>query len=711
MAAVAVAAIVLGTPGVPAAAATTLRVDAGYAGAYVPGQPLPVRVRVTADRLLAGTLEVSTGGAPTSVGVEVPGGSEKEFLVLVSTSPVGEGLNVTARLPDGSDTVASGTGTVTPMADAEVVGVLPGALAGRPLPGPTTLAVDAGTARFVALGPAELDRAPESLMALRTIAVGADEVARQAPAVRNGLLRWVETGGRLLVDATPGSEPVAGLPDGWQPGAADRARAGQGEVRLTAGAMAAGRWAGLVEPTARLADERGRRVGGPPLGDALASDAGFRVPELSWLVGFLALYVVVVGPGMYVLLRRRGRPELAWAVIPVVAVLFAGAAWVGGRGLRTDTESVHGTVIATGAHGSTAQTWLGFSSRGGAELELGYPDRWVVGTAGRDFPQLSTLRRVEVTPSGPRALLPLNAGQFGLASARGPSGEPGALVVEAGAEADGRAAGTVRNDTGLALDGVGILLGSNAVGLGSLGPGESRDWSLVAGRWQGGPPVEFELWEPDQVGLGGETSFSRFSLFYAAQQAGMVDLQGSDVVAVGWTEGYRPPVRASGRTERPQGRTLVVGTAPVHPAGARHADVSIRRETVRTTGGLGSVFRFSVDTTGRAVDPAKLSLRSAFFPLEVWTGEAWTPVKCDDPRCPALQFASGPGQFLDVRPACPPGMPCPPAALRGPIGPDAPVVDVALPDGAVRNGVVYVRADSGIPPFLGDAGVALREAA
>lgn len=692
----------------PASAATTLRVEAGYGGAYVPGQPLPVRVRVAADRLLAGNLEVSTGGPSTSVAIEVPGGSEKEFLVLVSTSTVGDTLTVTARLPGEGDGAGRATAGVSPLADAEVVGLLPGALAGRPLPGATTLAVDAGTARFVALGPAELEGAPASLQALRTIGVGADELARQAPSVRAGLLRWVETGGRLLVDAGPGDGAVAGLPDGWQPGPGGRARAGGGEVRLTAGAMAAGRWAGLVEPTARPTQDV-RRVGGPPLGDALARDAGFRVPELSWLVAFLAVYVVVVGPGLYALLRRRQRPELAWAAIPVVAVVFAGTAWAGGRGLRTDTESVHGTVLATGAHGATAATWLGFSSRGGGSVDLTYPDGWVAATAERDVTQGSPLRGVRVTASGTRATLPLDAGQFGLVSARGPAGEPGPLAVTARSESDGRAAGTIRNDTGMALHDVGVLLGQGAVSVGRLDPGEEKSWTVEAGRWQGGPPPELQLWGPDRFGPGGETSFTNIALLEAGRRAGVVSFDNGDAVGVGWTDAYRPPVRASGRTARPDGRTLVVGTSPVSPAGPRHPDVSIRRETVRATGGLASLFRFSFSPADRPVEASRLRLSSSFFPLEVWTGDGWAAVECSDPRCQAGAAAGF------AQPACPPGVPCPipvrPAPNGPPIGPGGPVADAALPAGAVRDGVVYVRAPSGVPPFVGDAGIVLREAA
>lgn len=87
----------------PAAAETTLSVSAGFAGSYLPGAALPVRVLVSADRLLSGVLEVVVGdGAPVVAPVEVPGGSEKEFLILVPTDFAGRPRDVTVRLPDGS---------------------------------------------------------------------------------------------------------------------------------------------------------------------------------------------------------------------------------------------------------------------------------------------------------------------------------------------------------------------------------------------------------------------------------------------------------------------------------------------------------------------------------------------------------------------------------------------------------------------------------
>ncbi|HJV08955.1 MAG TPA: hypothetical protein VJ653_04715, partial [Acidimicrobiales bacterium] len=142
----------------PAAAETTLDVDAGYAGAFIPGEEVPVRIRVSADRLVRGTLEVGIGnpenGIPVAMAVEVPGGSQKEFL-LTAPSGLNPNPDVVARLRQGDQLVASGKTTVRSTADTELVGVLPGALRGRPVPGLSPLAIDAGSARFAAVGTGE----------------------------------------------------------------------------------------------------------------------------------------------------------------------------------------------------------------------------------------------------------------------------------------------------------------------------------------------------------------------------------------------------------------------------------------------------------------------------------------------------------------------------------------------------------------------------
>ena len=673
----------------PAAAETTLELDAGYAASFVPGEEVPVRVRVSADRLVRGTLEVGIGdpenGVPVAMAVEVPGGSEKEFL-LTAPSGFNSSPDVVARLRQGDQLVASGQVTIRASADIELVGVLPGALRGRPVPGLTALAVDAGSARFAAIGAGELEQAPASLGPLSVLVADVEEIGRLSPAARAGVLRWVDDGGRLLVDAARG-QTIPGVPEGWQPGRGGRAAAGMGEVVATDGAVAAGRWAGLIEPSGRSASSN--RFGGElPLASSLASDAGLRTPEIGWLVGFLALYVVVVGPVVFYAVRRRNRPELAWVAVPLVALLFSSGSWAVGRNLRNATELVHASILSSGTGGPVATSYVGVFSRSGETARIGFPAGWSSGPFA-PFGQAAAPSVINQTAEGPEARLPLDPGQFGMVQATGPAPEKaGGLEVSAGLEPGGRVTGTVRNPTPFALDAVVVFSGSDATVVGSLGPGDQRTFTmsnLGQPRMEGGG-AEFRVW--GGMGFGSPESVADIGLWQAVLTAGGANFRSPDaVVAAGWTRDYQPEVRVGRRVARPEGRTVVLGRQAVSLARSGSTPIAARREIVRDPfsnrfnapqRGQGTIVRFVLP---EGADQNKLVLKSPFGAADIWQDGAWQPASCEGANCPR-----GP-EVLN----CPPGARCPvpaPGFQGGPLGGNA---DLTVPTAGVRDGVVFAR--------------------
>ena len=670
----------------PASAETTLQVDAGYAGSFVAGKEVPVRIRVSADRLLRGTLEVGVGsqenGVPVAMAVEVPGGSQKEFLV---TAPSGfnQSPDVVARLLQGDQVVASGTVAVRSSAETELVGLLPGALRGRPVPGQVPLAVDAGTARFAAIGEAELEQAPASLGPLSTLVADVDELARLSPGARAGVLRWIESGGRLLVDSARG-QAVPGLPDAWQPGPQARAVAGLGEVVATAGAVAAGRWSGLIEPSGR-ATASARFGGEVPLASTLAADAGLRTPEIGWLVAFLAVYVVIAGPVVFFAVRRRGRPELAWVAVPLVALLFSSGSWAVGRNLRKATELVHATVLTNSAGGPLATSYVGVFSRSGETARIGFPAGWTSGTFV-DFGPAATPTLLTQTSGGPEARLPLDTGQFGIVHGTGPTDVPGAggLEVSAVAEGGGRVSGEVRNATPFRVDRVAVFVGSDTALVGELRPGEKRIFTVNTGqaRFDGGNPG-FRAWGGPQVGE--PDTVADFGLWQAVLHGGGVNLLAPDVaVAAGWTREFSPEVRVGSRRATPEGRTVVLSRSHVRPPTTGATSVAAHREIVRDPfadrfagggRGGGSVVRFVFPD---GADTSNLVLPNLFGRAEVWQDGAWQAAMCEAAGC-------GPA---GANVACPPGAPCPvPMPVRGfPGG-----MNLSVPAASVQNGVAYVR--------------------
>ena len=676
----------------PAGAATVLEVDAGYAGSYRPGAPVPVRVRIVADRLLRAALEVQASSGfgdvvTVAVPVEAPGGTVKEVVVVAPTDAGSARTDVRAVLREDGVEVARGSTAVQSAADQELVGLLPGVLAGRAPPGVAPLAVDAGTARFSALGPAELAAAPASLAALDVVAGAPDDLASLDDTTRAGVLAWVGEGGFLLVDS-PVGEDIAGLPDGWQPGPRGRVPAGLGEVRATGGAMAAGNWSGVIEPTPIVSGEGSHFFGGFGLDGALATDAGLRIPRLGWLVGFLAVYVLVAVPLTLTVLRRRGRGELGWVALPLVALVFTAASYAAGREARGDTTTAHATVVHASDGGALATTALGIVSRDGGRVEVDYPRRWV--PAGRSVSSSGPPTQVSASigAEGTSISQELDVGQFGVHRAQGPISSEGALEVTAVATGATTLQGTIRNTFPFALEEVAVLQDQSGAALGRLEAGEEQTWTLgLAINGDPFPGAAGRVW-PEASGLNrppdpdSVVAFPLWSEFEAS--AGADVLSPGTVVAAGWTREYEPPLDVPGSSL--SGRTLVVSTGSVASGPAGLVGPSVETSLVRgpfSSGGMFDdsapvVFRLVLPPTTEgapAVDPARLVLSAPdAVALETWSDGSWRELSGgtasgQDRRQASDVMVVGPGhQFF------------------------GPTADHVLPPDALDDGVVWVRA-------------------
>jgi hypothetical protein len=100
------------------------------------------------------------------------------------------------------------------------------------------------------------------------------------------------------------------------------------------------------------------------------------LPEPLVLLLFLLVYIVIIGPINFIILRRIRRPELGWATIPALVLLFSVGAYVIGYGSKGgDLIMVRGTVSqsAEGVREANAiQVWGLFSpTRGNYRLSVG----------------------------------------------------------------------------------------------------------------------------------------------------------------------------------------------------------------------------------------------------------------------------------------------------------------------------------------------------
>jgi hypothetical protein len=739
----------------PAAAADTrIEVEAGYAdGQIVPGRPVPVRVQVRADRLVEGTIQVTPrvlgeDMAGTTMAVEVPGGSVKDYLVVVPTEWRGTvGPSEMQVTLSAGDEKAEAVDALSWTGSDEVVGLLPG-LASQ-VPDPVPLAIGPGTARFDQLDDRVL-AAPGALGPLGTIVAGPDGLALLPAEAQRNVLDWVEKGGQLLVDAPPGT-PVAGLPDGWQPSGARRA-AGDGWVRLTGGAAAGGRWAEIIEPTRQFSLQELSFGGWAPEGipDSVARDAGLRIPDITWLSGFLVAYVVIAGPVTFLLLRRARRTTLAWVAVPTVAVVFTAGAWVAGSSLRSEAKASHGSIVQASPLGSQVVSYVGLTSRDGADPTVSFPIGWqasglgagagrlgmaipfdegFAGVSGEDLGSGPASPVALATDDGRPALeLPLSPGDFGVVTGRGRIDGDSPLEVTASATGDGSVSGTVTNSSDVDLERVIVALAGTVADVGDVAAGVTVEWSIPRASAAAFDP-ENDPWAPieqpwdDASGWDGTLDADSIVNYavYSSEIGIDVDSYPPGVaVAAGWTTDWAPPVEV--RSGMADGRTAFVARAPVTAEPGTVPAVAVRRELVRGPGAtrhdppieivdsgeaIGAVARFTLPDGADPSTPLALDASYPIAAAEVWDGHAWVGLELadgtgaaegtDGPDAPADSDAGTEGRFDVPVPAPGAGIP------RGPLPPPKPLVigggfdpsspprTALLPAGVVHDGVVYVR--------------------
>lgn len=239
---------------------------------------------------------------------------------------------------------------------------------------------------LVRLAPAALPERAELLQSFDVLFVQATDPALWSDAQRDALRIWISEGGQLVAGGDPrvlrglGDLVPATAPDaaasgniqslsqtGWRLRAAAPTELPLLQLTPAAGAEvlnsnSAGQpllvrrvyGAGTVMVTAfglealrDLGDpadlwERLLRLNSQQTAAAQLRDQGFfaleqslqlpslQIPSILGFLGFLLLYIVIVGPLNYLVLRRFDRREWAYVTIPVLVVLFSGAAYVWG---------------------------------------------------------------------------------------------------------------------------------------------------------------------------------------------------------------------------------------------------------------------------------------------------------------------------------------------------------------------------------------------
>ena len=480
------------TPSVAAAKSpVTMTVEAGYDGIYRFGSPIPVSVVIQSTRAISGTLEVRgsrvEGGRNLHrLKVELTGGGRKRFEIIVPSPPQTD-AHLLVRLTDGKTLLAR---KEVPLATTEdvMVGVLaaeiPEALRSVDLvPTNKRPKVFRLTEPRVALG--------DSALAPLDYLVVAEGQERVSAALGGSITSWVLAGGRLIV-VTPDPAAVTWMPDPWmtdpdfeaRQGSVSVKRIGLGQAVLVRSSLqgATSDRILLQELLRPLSSERSRGFegGASPefeLANALTRPKG-RSLELDMFFVFLLAYLVLVGPVNYLLLKKRGRRELAWVTIPLVSMVFSGIAFGFAR-TNTDLQRVHHASIqltSKDAGRANHLVALGAASRGDLTVSFDSP----FGQTVSSF-QGSGSRATRVTDlKGGQADVLVQTAPFSVSAVSG-GGSAVKGYLDAQLRWDGHGLiGTVTNRTAYRMREVTLSTGIDKSTIGSLAPGASSEVVLVS---------------------------------------------------------------------------------------------------------------------------------------------------------------------------------------------------------------------------------------
>ncbi len=361
------------------------------------------------------------------------------------------------------------------------------------------------------------------------------------------------------------------LPVDWQPGDAGYAFAGRGEVRVIAGALTAGEWDLSIAPAPLSAYNSPMGFGSadmlidPRL--TLAKRAGVELPDLNRIVVLLAVYVLLIGPVLYLVLRRMRRLTAAWVAIPTIALLVAGGVAVTSRGWNTAARSTAATIIESHAGGSHVSYQQLMTRRSGGTASFAVPAGWTpldqnqFGWWGVDT---STRRTAIATADGTTMQAQLEPGQVAVLEAEG-ADDASFLVVDARIDNE-TIRGTVTNTAGVDLNAVAVFGGGRGVLVGDLASGASVDYQIKNAIDDPDPfdtPLR-TVWSDPQFGLGfGDAPTPGIDVgiwtWFASKSTSEIYPRGV-VRAAGWTSELIAAGDASGETDN---LALVTTVAPI----------------------------------------------------------------------------------------------------------------------------------------------------
>ena len=216
---------------------------------------------------------------------------------------------------------------------------------------------------------------------------------------------------------------------------------------------------------------------------AVSNLPSLALPPIGGLLVLLFGYILLVGPVNYLVLRRLDRREWAWVTVPALILVFTVGSFGIGSLLRGSEVIVHEVAIVRGAPGTdqaTVQSYLGIFSPSRATFQVAVPgDALLAAPMNGDMFGSGTAGALDILQGDPSRIRDLSVGFGSLRTVRAEAATTGPVIEGELRLEDGRILGTITNRSNLTIHAPAVVLGSSAVQLKDLAPGETADVNLA----------------------------------------------------------------------------------------------------------------------------------------------------------------------------------------------------------------------------------------
>ncbi len=245
---------------------------------------------------------------------------------------------------------------------------------------------------------------------------------------------------------------------------------------------------GSAYPTGAPPDVSPRSTRANGMSYALQNMPALELPSIGWLGGLLGVYLLLVGPVNYFVLRRWRKLAWGWVTIPILTLLFSVGAFAFAYQLRGGDVILNKISVITLGQAEPMQTYVGVFSPERSTFSLRFKGLALIAPLSLEMNPFgapaTASAAAEIVEGEPTEVRGVQVNQFAMQGFAAESPAPENWSIESDLTIEGdRIRGTLVNRTSQDLIDPVIVLGNRLSRLESLTAGQSRtvDQNSVTG--------------------------------------------------------------------------------------------------------------------------------------------------------------------------------------------------------------------------------------